>query len=94
MVNPAILIGGSYWVAFEENEFTRGLEPKARKTAIEGLLLGYLELRTHSTPLLLVLEDCHWLDESSADLVRLISQAITTMPLMLILAYRPADEKV
>ncbi len=72
-----------------ESEFTAGLDAKTRKTVLESLLLDYLEERTCQTPLLLVLEDCHWLDEPSIDLVRVINQPISRLRLMLIIAYRP-----
>lgn len=76
-----------------ESEFTAGLDAKTRKTVLENLLLDYLAERTRQTPLLLVLEDCHWLDAPSVDLVRVIRQSISRLRLVLILAYRPDEEE-
>jgi tetratricopeptide (TPR) repeat protein len=38
----------------------------------------------------MVLEDCHWLDPLSHDLLEVIGRAITDVPVMIIIAYRPA----
>ena len=40
-------------------------------------------------PLLFVLEDCHWLDPLSHDLLEVIGRAIIDLPVLIIIAYRP-----
>jgi adenylate cyclase len=42
-------------------------------------------------PLLLVLEDCHWLDPLSRDLIEAIGRAAADLPVLLLLVYRPPD---
>ncbi|MDX1521227.1 MAG: AAA family ATPase, partial [Anaerolineae bacterium] len=44
---------------------------------------------THSQPLILVLEDLHWADDLSLDLVGLLMEAVKTTPLLLVCVYRP-----
>jgi len=38
-----------------------------------------------------VLEDCHWLDALSRDLLAAIGRTITDLPVLLVMAYRPPD---
>jgi len=38
-----------------------------------------------------VLEDCHWLDPLSQDLLETLGQAIVDLPALLVLAYRPPE---
>jgi adenylate cyclase len=76
-------------LAWAENDFTRNLDGKIRKTAREGLLADCL--RNAHEPLMLVLEDCHWLDALSRELVEQVAALAAEIPLMLVLAYRPPE---
>jgi class 3 adenylate cyclase/predicted ATPase len=44
-------------------------------------------------PLLLLLEDLHWADDLSLDLVTLLLESLATAPLMLLCVYRPEREQ-
>ena len=85
------LLGAVLNVSLPENDLTRSLDAKVRKSSLEGLLVDYLRARASKQPLLLVLEDCHWLDALSHDLVEEIGRAIAGMPVLLLLVYRPTD---
>ena len=37
----------------------------------------------------LVLEDCHWIDELSRDLLEALARAAASLPVLIVLAYRP-----
>ncbi len=41
--------------------------------------------------MLFVLEDVHWIDPLSRDLMRVLARAVADLPVLMILAYRPAD---
>ncbi len=41
-------------------------------------------------PRVLVVEDLHWADEATLDLVRFLARRIATLPLLLVLSYRDA----
>jgi adenylate cyclase len=45
--------------------------------------------RVHQQPLLLVVEDLHWADTASVDLLRSVVDHLADQPLMVLLAYRP-----
>jgi adenylate cyclase len=86
------LLGAAVNVALPDNDVTRGLDPKLRKTGLETLLTDVLAARASAGPLLLALEDCHWLDPLSRDLLAVIGRAIAGLPVALLLAFRPPDE--
>jgi predicted ATPase len=71
-----------------DNDLTRSFDAKLRKESLESLLVDCLRKRARLVPLLLVLEDCHWLDPLSHDLLEVIGRAIADIP-VLIVAYRP-----
>jgi adenylate cyclase len=72
-----------------DNELTASFDAKLRKESLESLLVDCLRARARSMPLLLVLEDCHWLDPLSHDLLEVIGRAIADIPVLIVLAYRP-----
>ena len=74
-----------------DNEFTRALEPKDRKSALEILLEECLKSASRETPLLIVLEDLHWIDSLSHDLLETLTRASENIPVCFVLAYRPPD---
>ncbi len=83
------LLGSVLNLSIPENELTRSLDAKTRKRALETLLVDYLRGRPWSTPLLFVLEDGHWVDPLSQDLLEVIGQAIVDLPVLIVLNYRP-----
>jgi adenylate cyclase len=74
-----------------ENEFTRTLEPKDCKSALEALLEDCLKSAASETPLLIVLEDVHWIDPLSHDLLETLARVSENLPVCFVLAYRPPD---
>lgn len=74
-----------------DNELTRSLDAKLRKASLEALLVDYLRTRASGTPLLLVLEDCHWIDPLSQDLLEVIGRNLADLPVLLLVVYRPTD---
>ena len=90
------LLGELLGLPLPENDFTQALEPKHRRTALEALLLDCLRARARESGedgsgLLLVLEDVHWIDAASHDLLERVMRAIPELPVLVILAYRPPE---
>jgi class 3 adenylate cyclase/tetratricopeptide (TPR) repeat protein len=54
-----------------------------------GYLLEYFQALVHRGPVVVLLEDIHWADDSSVDLLRRLSGALARQPLLLIAAARP-----
>jgi predicted ATPase len=83
------LLGAAVNLELPDNDLTRSFDAKLRKTSLEALLIDCLRVRAAEAPLLIVLEDCHWIDPLSHDLLELIGRAIVDLPVLLLLAYRP-----
>ncbi|NDJ79085.1 MAG: AAA family ATPase, partial [Chloroflexi bacterium] len=96
-IDPALgrrlpLLGPVLNLTIEDNELTAGLDAKLRKSSLESLLVAYLRHRAQETPLLLVLEDCHWLDPLSYDLLEVIGRNIDDVRIMILMVYRPPEQ--
>ncbi len=85
------LLGAVLNLAIPDNDLTSTFDAKLRKSSLEALLVDCLRFRARHTPLFLVLEDCHWMDPLSRDLVGVIARTIADLPVMLVLVYRPAE---
>lgn len=86
------LLGAVLGLPLRENDLTAALDPKLRKSSLEALLVQCLTHLAHRRPLALLLEDCHWLDPLSLDLLDVVARAIDRLPVLLLLAYRPPEE--
>jgi adenylate cyclase len=85
------LLGAALNLPIPDNALTRALEAKVRKASLESLLVAYLRYRAQVTPLLLVLEDCHWMDPVSYDLLETVARNIDDVPVLLLMLYRPPE---
>jgi tetratricopeptide (TPR) repeat protein len=72
-----------------DNDFTRALNPEHRKNVLTALLQDCLRAETQSEPILIVIEDLHWLDTLSHDLLEALAKTLADCPICFILAYRP-----
>ncbi len=85
------LLGAVLGTTIDDNELTRAFDAKLRKTSLESLLLRYLTLRAEQGPLVLLLEDCHWMDALSVDLLAVLARAVAALPVLVLLTYRPGS---
>src|SRR4029453_16237042 len=51
---------------------------------LRSLLLECLRSRTATAPLMLVLDDCHWIDPASYGLLEFLGQQITDQPVLIL----------
>ncbi len=72
-----------------ENDFTKNLEPKIRQSALHALLEECLKAAATDEPLLIVVEDLHWVDALSHDLLEQLAKALANYAACFVLAYRP-----
>jgi class 3 adenylate cyclase/tetratricopeptide (TPR) repeat protein len=77
-----------------DTDLTATLDPALRQQSLVSLLLGLLRAWASERPLILVLEDVHWLDSLSWELVVQAARALVASddPLLLVLVTRPLDE--
>ena len=95
-IDPALeprlpLLGPVVNLSIPDNDLTQTFDAKLRKESLESLLVDCLRARTRARPTLIVLEDCHWIDPLSNELLSAIGRAIANMPVLLLLSYRPPE---
>ena len=83
------LLGPILNLDIPDNDFTRNLEPEQRKNVLTTLLQNCLSAATRSEPILIVVEDMHWVDALSHDLLEALAKALADCPVCFVLAYRP-----
>ena len=86
----APLLASVIQVEFEPNEHTRNLEGEGRARAIRQLLVQLLETETRRGPVVVVLDDAHWLDSASSALAAEVASHVEG--LLLVLVSRPVGE--
>jgi adenylate cyclase len=87
----APLLGPLLNLALPDNDLTRPLDARTRRSSLEGLLVECLRHRAQSGPVLLVLDECHWIDEASRTLLGTLLPAIARLPVAILLAHRPVQ---
>jgi len=92
LVPRAPLLASLLDLPIADNDLTASFDPKLRKTSLEALLVECLRARAKREPLLLVLEDCHWLDPLSRDLLEAFARTLPALRVLILLAYRPGSE--
>jgi adenylate cyclase len=83
------LLGTILGLNIPENEFTEALEPKVRQNALHTLLEDCLKAVVQDDPLLIVMEDLHWIDALSHDLLEDLAKGLWQHPVCFVLVYRP-----
>jgi len=76
-----------------DNEMTAALDPRLRQQALFAVVTEILRTWAEQQPLLLILEDIHWMDEASAALTVAIARALYGSPAALLLVQRPPLEE-
>jgi class 3 adenylate cyclase/tetratricopeptide (TPR) repeat protein len=84
------LLAAVLGIDIDDNELTRRFDAKLRKASLESLLVDLLRDRAAHEPIAIVLEDCHWIDPLSRDVLEELVVASSALPVLFILAYRPA----
>ncbi|MCB9144551.1 MAG: tetratricopeptide repeat protein [Anaerolineales bacterium] len=76
-----------------DNDFTQNLEPKIRQSALYALFEDCLKSAAKESPLLIVIEDLHWIDALSHDLLEQLTKTLANYPVCFLMAYRPTELK-
>ncbi len=90
LVARAPLLADVIGVSMPDSELTRSFDAKLRKSSLEDLLTICLRDRAGAEPIVLVLEDCHWIDGLSRELLETLVRASESRRVLFLLAYRPA----
>ena len=78
-----------------ENELTGALNPSLRQQSLVSFLLTLLRAWAQEQPLILLIEDAHWLDSLSWEMVVQVTRGLisSNSPLLLLLVTRPMAEQ-
>lgn len=91
LVQRAPLLGAVLNIPLPDNELTRSFDAKLRKSSLESLLADCLRARAGATPLVLVLDESHWIDPLSHDLLEIAGRLAARLPVLIVTAYRPLE---
>jgi predicted ATPase/class 3 adenylate cyclase len=82
------LLGDLLGLPIADNNVTAAFDPRLRQEALFTLVVDMLQHWAAERPLLLLLEDIHWLDEVSLNLTLTLSRAIHNLSILLLLVHR------
>ncbi len=83
------LLGDLVGLPIHDNETTAAFSPQLRQAALFALATEALQAWATHQPLLLMIEDAHWMDEASQRLTLAVGRAIASAPILLVLVHRP-----
>ncbi len=87
----APLLGDVLGIAFPDNPTTAALTPQLRQQSLFALLEELLTRMAEQIPLLIVLEDCQWLDEASTAWVHDLAANLSAARVLLVCLHRPPE---
>jgi tetratricopeptide (TPR) repeat protein len=85
----APLLGDALGVAVEETPLTAALTPQQRHDRLQELVVALFRGAARRDPLLIGVEDVHWADLPSLELLGSLAEAAAELPLLIVLTYRP-----
>ncbi|MCB0060613.1 MAG: AAA family ATPase, partial [Caldilineaceae bacterium] len=83
------LLGDLLGVPIPDNATTATFDARLRQEALITLTVEIIQHYAQERPLLLILEDVHWLDEASQGIVLALARTVHITPLLLLLVHRP-----
>lgn len=93
-LDPALLprmplLGVVLGLSLPDSELTAGFDAQQRADLLRALLLTCLRLLSRDRPLLLLLEDVHWADPLSRELLAFLGRNLADLPVALAVMARP-----
>lgn len=89
LVPWAPVLGEILGISLPDTPLTISLEPGQRKARVFEVVLDLVRHRAAQAPLVLLLEDIHWMDDLSRELLDDLVQTIRGLPLLVIALSRP-----
>ncbi len=83
------LLGDLLGLPIADNPTTAAFDARLRQEALTTLVIDIVRRAAQECPLLLVIEDAHWLDEASRALVLALARSVAGAPILLLLVQRP-----
>ena len=86
------LLGDLLDLPIPDNPTTAAMDSTLRQSSLYSLLVEMLQVWAQSAPLVLVVENAHWMDESSQSLLKVLAQQVcSTASVLILLSLRPDD---
>ena len=85
------VIGAVLGLDIPDNDLTRDLDAKLRRQRVLDLVVKLLHFESQKRPLMLVIEDAHWADSASMDLINYVARSVADSSILMILPHRPDD---
>jgi class 3 adenylate cyclase/tetratricopeptide (TPR) repeat protein len=76
-------------LSIQSTEPSAGSSPQEQKALLLEGLAAYVELKAGKSPTVLVIEDLHWVDPTTCELIELIMGQAPALQLLVLLTYRP-----
>lgn len=83
------LLGELLGLPIPDNATTAALDRELRQEALFALVVELIQAWARSQPLLLLIEDAHWLDEASRGLMLAVGRTVAKLPVLLAVIHRP-----
>ena len=93
-VDRAPLLNDVLGLGLPESRTTSGFDPEVRQESLSALIGELLVHRTTAGPVALIVEDAHWLDSLSWELVLSATRALANRPILFVVTHRPYAEVV
>ncbi len=87
------IIGEIMGITFPETSLTKFLDAKLKKQRAFDIIFDLLKHESKNAPVSIILEDLHWADSVSTELVNYIGRNIQDKPILLMLVFRPLKKK-
>lgn len=83
------LLGELLDLPIPDNATTASFDPRLRQEALHTLIIELIQTYARQQPLLLLLEDVHWMDEASRILTLALCRVLAQVPIMVCIVHRP-----
>ncbi len=93
LINWLPIIGNIIGLEFPETNLTKYIDPKTKKQRINEIILELIRFESKILPVNIIIEDLHWSDSVSMDVINYISRNIENDRIMLTLVYRSLNTK-
>ncbi len=83
------LLGDLLDLPIPDNETTSAFDPQLRQESLLALAVEVVQGWSRQQPVLLLIEDAHWMDEASQTLTMALGRAMAGIPALLVVVQRP-----
>lgn len=87
------VIGEVMGVPFPETRFIKYLDAKIKKQRFFDIVFDFLKFTSQNKPVNVIIEDLHWADSATLELINYIGRNIEDKQIFLTLVYRPLKKK-